>query len=123
MWLPNNILEIVNFIRSHSTKLNISTWTDAQIACYLGEKIAKKEVILLTDDEATQKPIGIIFFHPKSSTEIYIEQFWVRDKEVFRKFLALLKSLFPSVNTLTAWHQRRERNLIFNVDKLIRIYG
>lgn len=120
--LCKELLEIVEFIKEKSGKLKISQWTNEQIAVYVGEKISKKECIVIYSSSEPSKPEGVIFFR-QTETEIYIEQIWCKNREILKKFLAILTTCFPWVLTIKAYHQIRKREINFNVGQFIRIYG
>lgn len=120
MSLPSDLQEIVDFIRFNSEKLRIREWTDEQIGGYILEKISLRQCIVIYE---SNKPAGVIFFRLLNEREMYVEQFWCSCRGILRKFLFILESNFPSVTTLKGLHQRRRREINFNVKQFIRIYG
>lgn len=119
MNLAPEILAIVDFIKERSHKLYLNDWPPEQIANYVIEKIRLKQMIFVEENSVIT---GVVFFQP-AIYAIYIEQIWCSNKRAMLVFLRILQDNWPKVQKIKAYHQRRCREISFNLTQFIRIYG
>lgn len=128
MNLAPEIERLVKFVKSRSQKLPLGKFTYEQLACYIGEKIKNKQLIVI-NDESGETIIGAVVFDPRKSnvafTTFHIEQLWADNKIAMKCFLNILKTSFPTIKLLTAIRNKGNncREVTFKLETLEKIYG